>query len=66
MRMAPPKTEHIVPPLFRIVVFENQLAWTNSDPGGDEPGFDGFQIGRLPKAEVERIIGLIITVMEID
>ena len=66
MLMTPPKTKQILPPLFRIVIFEDQLALTHAHPSGREPGFDALQVGRLPQAEINGIIGVIITVMEID
>ena len=66
MLMTPPKTKQILPPLFRVAVFETVLALANAHPGSREPCFDGVQISRLPKTEVDGIIGDIITVMEVD
>jgi tetrahydromethanopterin S-methyltransferase subunit D len=51
---------------FGVSVFEAILAVAEGDSGGTAVGFHRIQLDRFPQAAINRRIGEIITVMEID
>ena len=53
-------------PLFGIAVLEDLCALADRHTCGFEPGFQCIDLDGFPQPEVHRIVGLIITVLQID
>lgn len=66
MLMTPPQVQEVMAPLSGITVLEGILARADRPTRGFEPGLQGVDLDGLPSSEVHRIVGLVITVMQID
>ena len=66
MLVASPKSQEVLSPLLGRARFEIILAWADADTRCEQPGFDSVEIGGLPESEINRVIGEIVTIMQVD